>query len=463
MIIEFSINNYLSFKNPVTMSMAASNPVKELEGVEGDLNNVFYDSSNKVKYLKSSVIYGANGSGKSNLFSAINFFRMFILNSSKESLAEDEIKVTPFLFSSVTENQPSSFEMIFMIGKIRYRYGFETTKKEIVSEWLFSLNIEESTRESNCFTREFQEIKVNPKTFKEAKGVESRTRKNALFLSSVAQWNGEESIVIQKWFRENINIISGTDSTLAFTINRFLEKPSFRKKIIDFIQLVDTGIEDIRIEEKILGNLLSKVPADTKNERINLLVDELQRELEKRIKEETSNPKRKEITINTYHKKYDEAMNLIDLAELKFIFESAGTQRLFALLGPWFETLEKGKILIIDEFGSNIHTKLSVELIKIFQSKINNTNAQLIFASHDTNLLRNDLFRRDQIWFTEKDGESGSSDLYSLVEYKINQATSVRNDASFEKDYLIGKYGAIPYFGDINRFINEFTKSTDNE
>jgi AAA15 family ATPase/GTPase len=155
-------------------------------------------------------------------------------------------------------------------------------------------------------------------------------------------------------------------------------------------------------------------------------------------------------------------MNLINLAELKFGLESSGTQRLFALSGPWFDTLEKGSILIIDEFGSNLHTKLSIELIKIFQSKMNVTNAQLIFASHDTNLLRNDLFRRDQIWFTEKDGESGSSDLYSLVEYKINQATSVRNDASFEKDYLIGKYGAIPYFGDINRFINEFANTADN-
>jgi AAA15 family ATPase/GTPase len=197
------------------------------------------------------------------------------------------------------------------------------------------------------------------------------------------------------------------------------------------------------------------------------LIDELQKELQKGIEENSDakkEKKRKEITINSYHKKYDAAMNLIDdLVELKFRLESAGTQRLFALLGPWFDALENGDILIIDEFGSNLHTKLSMELIKIFQSKINTTNAQLIFASHDTNLLRNDLFRRDQIWFTEKDSKSGSSDLYSLVEYKINQATSVRNDASFEKDYLIGKYGAIPYFGDITRFINDFTKATGNE
>lgn len=466
MIIEFSVGNYLSLKNPVTISMVASNSVKELEGENGDLNNVFQDFNSKIKYLKSATIYGANGSGKSNLFSAIGFFRMFILNSSKESLAEEKIGVMPFLFNSVTENQPSSFEIVFIIGKTRYRYGFEATKEKVVSEWLFSLNIGESTRESNCFTREFQDIKVNSKNFKEGKGVEERTRKNALFLSSVAQWNGELSISIQKWFRENINIISGTtDATIGFTVEKFLENPLFRKNVMDFIRLVDVGIEDIRIEEKILGELLSKVSKDKENNKINTLIDELQRELQKRLEENnnTKKEKRKEITISSFHKKYDEAMNLIDLAELKFGMESAGTQRLFALLGPWFDTLENGNVLIVDEFGSNLHTKLSVELIKIFQSKINTTNAQLIFASHDTNLLRNDLFRRDQIWFTEKDSESGSSDLYSLVEYKINQATSVRNDASFEKDYLIGKYGAIPYFGDINRFINDFSKTTDDE
>ncbi len=464
MIIEFSIGNYLSFKDPVTFSMLASNTVKELEGENDELNNVFTVPHSKVKYLKSAAIYGANGSGKSNLFSAIGLFRMLILESSKESLAEDEIKTVPFLFSSATENQPSFFEMIFIMGTTRYRYGFEATQKEIVSEWLFALNLEESARESSYFTREYQEIKINAKTFKEGKGVEARTRKNALFLSSVAQWNGEKSISIQNWFKDQINMLSGTtENTLRYTAERFLTNPLFKQRIIDFIQLVDFGIEDIHVEERVLGNILPKVSTSTKYPKLNYLFEELQEELKKAITESgAKNTEPKRIDITSYHKKYDEAMNLIDLAELKFRMESAGTQLLFALLGPWFDTLEQGSILIIDEFGSSLHTKLSVELIKMFQSSMN-TSAQLIFASHDTNLLRNDLFRRDQIWFVEKDGQTGSSDLYSLVEYKINQATSVRNDASFEKDYLIGKYGAIPYFGDISRFINEFTNTAGDD
>ena len=126
------------------------------------------------------------------------------------------------------------------------------------------------------------------------------------------------------------------------------------------------------------------------------------------------------------------------------------------MIGPWLDTLQKGKTLIVDEFGASIHTKLSIELIRLFQSKLNN-EAQLIVATHDTNLLRKDLFRRDQIWFVEKSAE-GVSDLYSLAEYKINQATSVRNDASFYKDYLMGKYGAIPHFGNISKFIEDYGK-----
>lgn len=463
MIIEFSINNYLSFKNPVTFSMVASNSVKELEGKDGELNNVFSDNNDKVKFLKSAVIYGANGSGKSNLFSAFHFFREFILNSSKESLAAEEIDSKPFLFNSTTITQPSIFEMIFIINKIRYRYGFEVTRNEIVSEWLFFLAIDESTRESNCFTREFQDIKVNPKTFKEGKGVESRTRKNVLFLSSVAQWNGERSMLIQNWIKENILILSGDEEgTLEFTVKKFLTDPAFKKNVIDFIQLADTGIDDIHIEEKILGGFL---PSEViYNSKLTQLINDIENEYKRTLNHANlKNISGKEFAITSMHKMYDDAKNLIELVEMKFGFESAGTQRLFALLGPWFDTLEKGSVLIVDEFGCNLHTKLSIELVKIFQSKMNTTNAQLIFASHDTNLLRNDLFRRDQIWFTEKESEFGNSDLYSLVEYKINQATSVRNDASFEKDYLLGKYGAIPYFGDINRFINEFSITARNE
>ncbi|MEI6141496.1 MAG: ATP-binding protein [Mariniphaga sp.] len=453
MLIEFSVGNYLSIKNTVTFSMLASNSVKELENINEGLNNIFFDKAEKSKFLKSAVIYGANGSGKSNLLSALGFFRKFVLVSSNDRQAEDEISTIPFLLSTEAEHSPSSFEMVFMIGTARFRYGFEVTKKHVTSEWLFGFDTNISNKESSYFTRENQEIKVFNKNFKEGRGLEDKTRANALFLSTVAQLNGEISNIIQNWLRTHVNIISGLENlTTGYTIDRFQEQEGFRKKIIDFIQLIDLGIVDLRIEETALDNLSKFTPQKKEGEKIALLIEELRKELKERMKK-GADPK--EITINAFHKKFNEANKLIDSIAIDFELESKGTKKIFALLGPWFDTLENGKVLIIDELDASLHSKLTTELLKIFQANINLKNAQLIFASHDTNLLRNDLFRRDQIWFTEKD-EFGATDLYSLVEYKINQATSVRNDASFEKDYLIGKYGAIPYFGDIPKFLNDF-------
>jgi len=453
MLIEFSVSNYLSIKEVITLSMVASNAVKELESPTEGVNNVFWDKSNKNKYLKSAVVYGANGSGKSNLLSAIGFYRRFILSSSNDRQADDEIMTIPFLLSTETENKSSSFEMIFIIGAIRFRFGFEVTKKNVTSEWLFGFDTENSNKESTYFTREHQNIKVSNRNFKEGKGLENNARPNALFLSTVAQLNGEVSNKIQNWLKTNINVISGLeDATTAYTIGRFQDQEEFRKKIINFFKLINLGIEDIKMEEPVLDNLSKILPQKREDEKIASLIQELQKELKDRMKKGGDT---REISINAFHKKFDEANKLIDTIALDFELESRGTQKLFSLLGPWFDTLEKGKILIVDELDSRLHTKLTTELLKIFQSGINTKNAQLIFASHDTNLLRNDLLRRDQIWFTEKD-DKGSTDLYSLVEYKINQATSVRNDASFEKDYLIGKYGAIPYFGNIPKFLNDF-------
>ncbi len=452
MLIEFSVSNYLSIKEAVTLSMVASNAVKELEDPKQGLNNVFFDNK-KNKYLKSAVIYGANGSGKSNLLTAIKFYREFILLSSNDRQREDEIGIIPFLFNSETEKKASSFEMIFVVESIRFRYGFEVTGEKVISEWLFGFDMENSTKESSYFIRENQEIKVFIKNYKEGKGLEDKTRANALFLSTVAQLNGKISNKIHNWFRNNLSVLSGLENTTTgYTIKRFQEDQKFRKKIIEFFKLIDLGIEDIKIEEAALENLSKNIPKGKKDQKIVSLLEELQKELNNR-KKKSENPK--EVIINTLHKKFDSSKKLIDTIAIDFGLESRGTQKLFGLLGPWFEVLEKGEILIVDELDSRLHTKLTIELIKIFQSIFNNKNAQLIFASHDTNLLRNDLFRRDQIWFTEKDS-IGATDLYSLVEYKINQETSVRNDASFEKDYLIGKYGAIPYFGNIQKFLNDF-------
>jgi uncharacterized protein len=445
MFVQFRLGNYLSFKDIATFSMVGYTPIKEHES-EGPFCNVFYDPTGKNKLLKSSVLYGANGSGKSNLLSAMGFFRKFILTSSNDKQATDEINVLRFLLSTKTDNAPSFFEMIFFVEDIRYRFGFETDKEKIHSEWLFSLKNEASAKETKLFTREFQDIKYNRQFFKEGRGLEDKTRPNALFLSTVAQLNGDIATQILRWFRTNFNVISGLeDTTTSYTISKFQKDKHFQKVVVEFFKSIQIGFDDIEIEENevldskmLLKTLLQSKAMDTATE-----VEETKNRLDNGG----------EVSISTLHKKFNGAAEFVKYETMDFDLESKGTRKIFSLLGPIINTIQSGKIIIIDELDSRLHTLLTTELIKLFHSKINN-KAQLIFASHDTNLLRKDIFRRDQIWFTEKDRIS-ATDLYSLVEYKINQAT-IRNDASFEKDYLLGKYGAIPFLGDIQKFIIDF-------
>ncbi len=458
MFVQFKVGNFLSFKDVVTFSLLGYAPVKEHENKQ-DASNVFYDPTEKNKLLKSSVIYGANGSGKSNLLSAIGFLKKFVLTSSNESQATDEINVNRFLLSSETDDKPSYFEIIFYLENTRYRFGFETDREKIHSEWLFSLKNEPSAKEISLFTREFQQIKPNNRFFKEGKGLENKTRQNALFLSTVAQLNGEIATNILTWLKSNINVISGLeDNTTSYTISKFEKDDDFRKIVIEFFKSINIGFDDIEIVEgaellqKSLKNTSSELEDDMK-QFISIL-----EKLQEKSRNSDSNVEVKQIS--TLHKKFDSSQKFIKYENLDFGFESKGTRKLFSLLGPIFDSIQKGKILIVDELDSRLHTLLTMELIKFFHSN-SNKQAQLIFASHDTNLLRKEIFRRDQIWFTEKD-EIGATDLYSLVEYKVNQ-TTVRNDATFEKDYLLGKYGAIPFLGGIQNFINDFLYDQDEQ
>ena len=415
MLVEFSIGNFLSFKDIVTLSMVASSK-KEF----GDTN--LFKINDKLNLLKSTVIYGANASGKSNLFKGMVFARNFILNSSKETQATEDIGVTNFKLSVETENIPSFFEFIFIQEGIRYRYGFQINKKEVCKEWLFYTP---KTKEAKLFIREKNTFQCGS-SFKESKGLEEKTRENALFLSVVAQFNGEISKKILTWFTY-FQVVSGLDDMnfLPYTLKK-LEEEAFKDEILRFLKIADLGIENIYlIKEKID---LQKLPVN----------------LPERIKSELMEGAI-EIGVQTSHIKYDKDKKV--LSSVKFELErdeSKGTQKFFALSAPIIDTLKNGKILVIDELDARLHPLLTKYLIGLFNSNEHNkSNAQLIFVTHDTNLLNRNLFRRDQIWFTEKNRE-GVTDLYSLVEYKV------RKDASFEKDYILGKYGAIPFINELD-------------
>lgn len=201
MLIEFSIGNYRSFKEPVTFSMVAANLVAKEKKL--DENNLFAVDK-ELKLLKSAAIYGANASGKSNLIKALNFMKWLMVNSSKNTQSTEEIETEPFRLSTETETKPSYFELVFIMNGQKYRYGFEATRKRVTSEWLFYVP---KSRETMLFERELDTIKTSKKY--NADGIQQKTRNNALFLSVSAQFNVELAEQILYWVTDKLNIISG--------------------------------------------------------------------------------------------------------------------------------------------------------------------------------------------------------------------------------------------------------------
>uniref|UniRef100_B8HV57 ATPase AAA-type core domain-containing protein n=1 Tax=Cyanothece sp. (strain PCC 7425 / ATCC 29141) TaxID=395961 RepID=B8HV57_CYAP4 len=424
MLIEFTVGNYRSFKEKVTFSMVAANIVSKDESL--DQNNVAV-VDDKLKLLKSAAIYGANASGKSNLAHALAFMRWFIVNSSKETQSTDKINVENFKLSTETEEAPSFFEIIFILNKKRFRYGFEVTKNKVVSEWLFYVP---KNRETKLFDRENDIIKFS-KVY-EADGVSRLTRHNALFLSVSAQFNVRLALELLDWITYNLKIISGLNDSgyKEYTIY-CLDEKIYDKEILELIYKLDLGINGVKLQNLLLPrfNLPDEQPEGP--ERPRIIADESDRRVS---------------FIQTKHKMFNSENEYV--SDVLFNLESQeseGTQKVFALAAPLVETLKYGNVLVIDEFDARLHPSISCAIVKLFNSNESNpNNAQLIFMTHDTNLLSNKLFRRDQIWFTEKD-RYGATDLYSLVEYK-----GVRSDASYESDYIKGRYGAIPFIGNLS-------------
>ena len=424
MLIGFSVGNYKSFKETVTLSMVASSITEEEK--ELDENNVF-PIKDKLSLLKSAAIYGANASGKSNLVAAINFMKWFVLNSSKETQVSDAIDIEGFRLSTETEKEPSFFEIVFILEDKTFRYGFEVNARQVVSEWLSQAD---DTEEKMLFERDFDNYILDD--FPEGQSISDKTRSNALFLSVVAQFNGKISGKILLWFSKNLQLISGLQDTQYRQENlESFENSRHKQNIIEFIKKLDLGILDIvRVKTSVFS--ISDNTAKYEGSYSSL------------------DPIYVKTKVQTFHPKYDAdgkqtSMELFDMEK----HESEGTNKLFALAGILLDTLRTGKILLIDELDARLHPLITRELICLFNSnETNPQHAQLIFTTHDTNLLSSKTFRKDQIWFTEKDNK-GATDLYSLVEYKVGK------NASFERDYIMGKYGAIPFIGNFKELIGE--------
>jgi len=432
MLVQFSIKNFRTFKDKATLSFIASNYDKDTREDE----NIFLDTDHNLRLLKSCVIYGANASGKSKFIEALVFMKRFVISSSKDSQKGDKISVEPFKLNTISEKEPSEFEVIFTQKNIQYRYGFDVTNKIIVSEWLYS---KPKTKEIELFYRDYQNFEIHKRSFQKGNTLvkEGLIRDNALLLSVAAQFNEKTAVNIIEWFK-NIGTISGIkeDAYEGYTINK-AKDPNFKNKILELLKAADLGIQDIKVEILDLDKLPGNMPKELKEFILKKFEDDEDIEFVS--------------DVITSHKKYDHNNNLIGKVNLSLDDdESFGTRKFFALTGPVIDSLENGHTLVIDELDSKLHPNLVCKIVSLFNSKEKNPkNAQLLFNTHDTNLLSSGLFRRDQIWFTEKN-KFGEGKLYSLADFK---SEDVRKNDSFEDNYIRGKYGAIPYLGYFDNLI----------
>ena len=426
MLIEFTVGNFRSFKEPVTLSMVAAKIIAK--DPELDQNNTFRVDDD-LTLLRSAAIYGANASGKSNLVKALGFMRWFVLNSSKESQVDDPIDTIPFRLDAETENKPSFFEVVFRLEGISYRYGFEVTVHKVETEWLF---YSPRGKEAKLFVREGSDITLS-RAYKGGQTAKPLTRPNALFLSVAAQFNSAIATKVISWFK-SVEVISGLDDRnyVGFTLKVFIENPIYRDSILELLRNSDVDINDVVVENINMNDpktFPKNMPQVVKDQILNQLMEG-----------------RRIVIFKSMHSKNCKN-DVVEEISFDLIDESEGTQKLFYLSGPVTDTLHKGTVLVIDEIEARMHTLLTRKLIGLFNSEKTNPNhAQLIFATHDTNVLSNKFFRRDQIWFVEKD-EFSASHLYSLAELKV------RNDRDFENDYLQGRYGGIPILGEMRKIV----------
>ena len=413
MIAEFTVENFRSFKEKKTFSLVSTKDKDLLE------LNTFETERNR--FLRTAVIYGANASGKTSFFDALNFFIKFTVFSGPHKQIDDAIETEPFALSRQTETAPSSFEIIFILksdGKeIRYRYGLIVNTEKVITEYLYAVK---NVREVMLFSRISQEIEHTAYYKEGARGKKS-VRNNCSFLSVCAQNNGEISTKIIKYFR-GIGIVYGSNDSALFKKGDI--HPDNKDIIINFLKFADMQITNYKIEE---------MPAFYEISDTDVLA---------LLRNKFPNAQREKVLYG--HAVYDNDTQVGD----KFLdetVESAGTKKLFNYSKLIFYALERGTVLFIDEFDTMLHPLIIENIIKLFNSPMTNPkNAQLVISCHSVNIMTNKLLRRDQIWFCEKD-KYGATDLYSLVEYK----EPVRKDSSYNKNYLQGKYGAIPYIENI--------------
>lgn len=408
MLLEFRVKNFRSLRDECTLSLVASS-----DKMLAATNTIETGLKSLPSVVRTAAIYGANASGKSNLVRAMQAMREIVIGSANYQIGQPFLMVQPFKLDTTSAAKPTEFEVTFLLKGVRYQYGFSLTTERITSEWLFAYP---TAKAQKWFEREYDPNKKKdiyhpgPHLSGQRSLWQKATKQNSLYLSTAVQLNSEQLKGIFEWFSTNL-VIFPDSLTPSFDYTVFYIRNNMSNAVRDFLINADISIDNILIDNR-----------KALQWNMNFASGEIKSALEER---DMYMPMFQHVTQN-------------GSATFEFEDESGGTQKLFALAGPLFDILKNGYILFMDELERSLHPLLVRQLIALFQNpKMNAHGAQLIFTSHETSLLKSDILRRDQIWFTEKDAKQASA-LFPLTEF------TPRKNEAFESGYLSGRYGAVP-------------------
>ena len=410
MLLRFGVSNHLSIRDEQELLFTASALRDRQEGL---IECAAAPSGSIVPVV---VIYGANASGKSNLIHAMKSMRSFVLSSQTRGDPGGGVPRQAFRLDAASSGSSSRFDLDFVLGDVRYHYGFETNDTEFESEWLYAFP---KRYRRMLFERHGDNYRFGRELRGRNRVIADLTRPNSLFVSAAAQNRHEQLSEVFEYFLSLRNFMSisvpSVEATAAFG------KDGIDRRVIDFLGQINTGVCDYRLREtRLTEELLT-----------------FRRELYELIGKQANvsiEPDDKDVTIELAHRTRDG-----DLAYLELNLESAGTLRLLMVLSLVYRALDVGAPVVIDELDASLHTQASEAVLRLFCSRETNPRgAQLITTVHDTNLMASSALRRDQLWFTEKDAD-GATLLFPLTEIRT------RGSDNLEKGYLQGRYGAVPF------------------
>jgi uncharacterized protein len=422
MLVRFQVTNFRSLRDAQELSMVASS-IKDLPEVVVKRPRI------DVGLLPCAAVYGANASGKTNVIRALNYMRGAVVASQTHWKPDGPIFRDPFLLDLESAEAPSTFEVDFLISDVRHRYGFSLNSNEILREWLYAYP---SGKRRTWFERDSKQgpIKFGKNLPGENRAIENLTRKNSLFLSSAAQNSHATLSPVYTWFSSNFVFVLRERTVANETAELCLDE-QFKRAVSKSVMAADLGIVGLDVKEEDF------MDAEGAPEEVKRGVKAF-RDVLMSVSQQSPNVKipSKVRKIALQHRGYGSTPIVFPERN-----ESEGTVAFLGLLGPVLRSLSRGGIICIDELDASLHPLLAMEIVSLFNDpKRNPRGAQIIFTTHDTNLLDTSLLRRDQIWFTEKD-QGGATHLYPLTDFKP------RKNENLEHGYLQGRYGAVPFIG----------------